>query len=64
MSNAKYEGTIGSYSFQMTDETTIEVWGYDNEYPETYIFLKEGSVRTKKDFDYEISDFFFKNLQG
>lgn len=61
--NEKYEGTIGSYSFQMTDDDTIEVWGNDSEYPESYIFIKEGSIKTKKDFDYEISDFFFKNLQ-
>lgn len=49
-----YEGTIGAYSFQMIDDKTIEVWGYDNEYPESYIYIKPNSITTKKDFDYEI----------
>lgn len=54
MSNTRYEGQIGSYSFQMIDDTTIEVWGNNDEYPESYIFLKEGSIKDKKSFDYEI----------
>jgi hypothetical protein len=51
----KYEGTIGSYNFMMVDNSTIEVWSnFDNERPESFIFLKEGSVRDEKDFHYEI----------
>ena len=54
-----YEGTIDRYSFQMVDETTIQVWtDMDNENPETYIFVKDGSIKNKKDFDMEISYFY------
>ena len=60
MSN-KYEGVVGSYSFMMTEEDVIEVWGEDNENPESYIFLKEGSIKTQKDFETEISFWFLKN---
>jgi hypothetical protein len=57
-----YEGIIGGYSFQMTDETTIEVWSdFDNENPESFIFLKEGAIKSKKDFDTEISYWFMHN---
>lgn len=50
-----YEASVGSYSFQMTDDSIIEVWGFDNERPESFIYLKEGSVKTEKDFHQEIS---------
>jgi hypothetical protein len=57
-----YEGTIGSYSFQLTDENIIEVWGFDSERPESFIFVKEGDIKTKKDFDTEISYWHIQNV--
>lgn len=51
----KYEGNIGSYSFLMTDDNTIEIWiDSSSEYPDSFIYLKDGAIRSKKDFDYEI----------
>jgi len=58
----KYEGVIGSYSFQMLEDDVIEVWGYDNERPESFIYVKEGSINSQKDFDTEISYFFLEHL--
>lgn len=60
--NIIYEGTIGSYSFQLTDENIIEVWGFDNERPESFIFVKEGSIKSKKDFETEISYWYMQNV--
>ena len=58
-----YEGSVGSYSFLMTDENTIEVWSdMGSDRPESYIFLKEGSITTEKDFHQEISYWFIKNV--
>lgn len=58
-----YEGSIGGYSFIMTDSVTIEVWSdFDNERPESYIFLKEGSVKNEKDFHTEISYWYMSNV--
>jgi hypothetical protein len=57
-----HEGTIGSYSFQMIDENTIEVWGFDNERPESFIFVKDGCIKSKKDFDMEISYWYMENV--
>ena len=58
-----YEGAIGSHSFQMTDKTTIEVWtDFDNERPESYIFVKEGSITNEKEFHQEISYWYMKNV--
>jgi len=51
----KYEAVIGDYSFIMTSPDVIEVWGQDNENPETYIFLKEGTITNEKSFQKEIS---------
>ena len=46
-----YEGSIGNYSFQMVDENMIEVWGgMDNERPESFIYVRDGSIKTKKDY--------------
>jgi hypothetical protein len=57
-----HEGTIGSYSFMMVDPSTIEVWSdFDNERPESFIFLKEGSIKTEKDFHTEISYWYMTN---
>lgn len=61
MSNNKYEADINNYYFIMTDDNTIEVWSdKDSEYPFSYIYVKEGSIKSEKDFHYEISDFFLK----
>jgi hypothetical protein len=58
-----YEGVIGGYSFQMVDGNTIEVWSdFDNERPESFIFLKDGVVKSKKDFDMEISYWYLENV--
>jgi len=51
----KYEGNVGNYSFIMNEDDVIEIWGSDMEQPETYIFVKPGAVKNKKDFDAEIS---------
>lgn len=58
-----YEGVIGSYSFQMVDSTTIEVWSdFDNERPESFIFVKEGSIKDEKSFHQEISYWYMQNV--
>jgi hypothetical protein len=46
----------------MTDADIIEVWGFDNERPESFIYLKEGSVKTEKDFHYEVMSWCSKNV--
>lgn len=57
-----YEGTINGHNFQMIDESVIEIWtDLDNERPESFIFVKEGSIKNKKDFDYEIMLWASKN---
>lgn len=62
MSKTIYESTIGKYSFVMTESTTIEVWNdYGSDYPDSYIYLKPGTVRGEKDFHVEISDWYMKN---
>ena len=57
-----YEGTIGVTSFMMVDDSTIEVWGDDNETPESYIYVKAGSVLTEKKFHEEISFWYMRNM--
>jgi hypothetical protein len=58
----KYEAVIGSYTFLMKDDNVIEVWAeLDAEYPESFIYVKEGSVLTRKDFEIEIMDYILKN---
>jgi hypothetical protein len=62
MSNIKYEAVIGGYTFLMKDDNVIEVWAeLDAEYPESFIYLREGNVLTRKDFEIEIMDFILKN---
>lgn len=58
-----HEGSIGSYNFQLTDENIIEVWGFDNERPESFIYLRENAIKTKKDFDYEIMSWYSNNSE-
>lgn len=59
-----YEGTVGSYNFQMVDDSIIEVWGFDNERPESFIYLKEGSIKNEKEFHLEISYWHMNNCFG
>ncbi len=62
MSKGKYEAEINNYYFIMNDDDVIEVWSdYDGEHPETYIYVREGSVKNEKDFHFEVSDWFIKN---
>ena len=62
MSNI-YEGCVGAYTFKMESSTIIEVWtDLTEEYPESYIHVKEGSIKNEKDFHMEISDYYLKNL--
>ncbi len=56
-----YEGSIGQYSFQMVDDV-IEIWGCDDDRPESFIYLKKGSVTTEKDFQKEISFWYMENV--
>lgn len=57
-----YEGVINGHNFQMIDETVIEVWtDLDNTRPESFIFVKEGSIKNEKDFHYEIMEWSSKN---
>lgn len=59
MNKNKYEGVIEGYSFLMKEDDVIEVWSdFDSEYPESYIYVKSGSIQNKKDFDYEIMHWF------
>jgi hypothetical protein len=58
----KYEAVIGGYTFLMKDDNVIEVWvDLDAEYPESFIYLREGSVLTRKDFEIEAMDWTLKN---
>ena len=56
MSNT-YEGVIGSHRFLMTSKDTIEVWDDRDkgEHPNSYIFVKDGAIKSEKDFQLEIS---------
>ena len=57
-----YEAEISGYKFQMFEESCIEVWANINdEFPFSTIVLRSGDVKNKKDFDYEISDWYMKN---
>lgn len=58
-----YEGAIGSYSFQMIDDSTIEVWSnFDNDRPESFIFVGDGLVKDEKTFHQEISYWYMENV--
>lgn len=57
-----YEGVIGGLNFVMVNDTTIEVWSdFDNENPESFIFIKKDSIKCEKDFHYEIMAWMSKN---
>ncbi len=63
MRNNAYEGTVGGYTFNMVDDTTIEVWrDSGGDFPESFICLKEGSVKNEKDFHYEIMAWYSHNV--
>lgn len=58
-----HEATIGSYTFQLVDGGTIEIWSdLDNERPQSFIFVKEGSIKCEKDFHQEISYWHMNNV--
>ena len=58
----KYTGTIEGYTFKMESPDIIEVWKDETEeFPESYIYLREGAVKEKKDFDKEISFWWLDN---
>ena len=60
----KYEGNVGNYSFIMSGDDVIEVWDSSNlEQPDTYIFVKPGEIKSKKDFDAEISFWWMANFR-
>lgn len=57
----KYRGEINNYSFLMKDDV-IEVWSdFEAEFPEAFIYLKEGDIKNKKDFEMEIAHWFIRN---
>ena len=61
MNKKQYEGNIDGYSFLMKDDGVIEVWSdMDSEYPESYIYVKSGTIKSEKDFHFEISDWWMK----
>lgn len=65
MSKYNYESNIGGYSFQMNTPTSIEVWvDSSGEFPDNYITVKEGSIKSKKDFETEISYWYMTNVQS
>jgi hypothetical protein len=59
----KYTGNINSYTFIMKEgDDVIEVWSdMDAEFPESYIYLKEGEIKNERQFHMEISDWWIRN---
>lgn len=59
----KYTGNINSYTFIMKEgDDVIEVWSdMDAEFPESYIYLKEGEIKNERQFHVEISDWWMRN---
>lgn len=59
----KYTGNINSYTFIMKEgDDVIEVWSdMDAEFPESYIYLKEGEIKNERQFHMEISDWWMRN---
>lgn len=56
MNEVKYACVAGGYSFQMKDDDRVEVWlnPETDEYPESYIFVRKGSVDSEKKFQMEV----------
>lgn len=60
--SSKYEAVIEAYSFFMKEDDVIEVWSnIDSDYPESFIYVKPGSIRNRKEFDYEVMAWFSRN---
>lgn len=58
----KHEGVIEGYTFIMEGDDTIEVWGdLSAEFPESYIYVKSGSIKNQTEFEKEISFWFMDN---
>ena len=63
MKEMLYEGVVGNYVFQMIERNSIEIWEDTSlEFPESYILLKDGDVKDRKDFDMEVMSWFSKNV--
>ena len=60
MTKKKYEGMIEGYSFVMNDDgDAIEVYSNtESDYPDDYIYIREGSIKDEKTFHYEIMAWF------
>lgn len=57
-----YEGNIEGYTFIMKNKREIEVWDdLSKEFPECFIYLREGSITNEKDFHKEISYWWMDN---
>ena len=62
MSECIYNAEISGFKFQMINENLIEVWSsMDDDFPFSQIYIESGGVKTRKDFDYEISDWYMKH---
>ena len=59
----KYTGTINNYTFIMKEnDVVIEVWAdLDSEFPESYIYLKEGEIKSERQFHMEIMSWWTKH---
>lgn len=58
----EYNGEIDGYIFSMKEENVIEVWdGLNEEFPHSFIYLKDGDIQNERDFHFEISDWWLKN---
>lgn len=61
----KYEGVIEGYTFIMEHDGEIEVWDdLSNEHPETYHYVKEGSIKNQTEFEKEISFWYMDHKMG
>ena len=59
----KYEAEIRGYYFSMSSDTDIEVRiKSDDELPIYFINVNPGSIRSEKDFHYEIMDWYAKSI--
>jgi hypothetical protein len=57
----EYEGFIDGFTFFKRDNV-IEVWlDLSDDSPEELIQLKDGEIKSKKDFDQEIAYWFFNH---
>lgn len=57
----QYKGEIEGYLFIMKDNV-IEVWNnLSEEFPQAYIYLKEGEIKNEKQFHMEIMSWWGKN---